>query len=79
MTSPNAPVGILLAAGSARRFGGDKLLALLPDGTPVGVASARTLVAVLPRTVAVVRSGDDALADALADAGATIVRCARAD
>ena len=32
------PTGILLAAGAARRFGGDKLLAPLQDGTPVGAA-----------------------------------------
>lgn len=36
-------VGILLAAGYSRRFGADKLLALLPDGTPVALASARAL------------------------------------
>ena len=36
-------VGILLAAGYSRRFGVDKLLALLPDGTPVALASARAL------------------------------------
>ena len=33
-------VGILLAAGSARRFGAHKLLQPLADGTPVGVAAA---------------------------------------
>ena len=73
------PSGILLAAGAGRRFGGAKLLAPLPDGTPVGVASCRALVAVLPRTVAVVRPGDDELAAALAGTGAAVVRCARAD
>lgn len=74
-----APAGILLAAGSARRFGSAKLLATLADGTPVGVASCRALVAALPRTLAVVRPGDDALASALAATGATIVYCPRAD
>lgn len=73
------PAGILLAAGSARRFGSAKLLAALPDGTPVGVTSCRSMVAALPRTIAVVRPGDDTLADALAAAGATVVRCPRAD
>ena len=33
-------VGILLAGGYSRRFGTDKLLALLPDGTPIAVAAA---------------------------------------
>ena len=36
-------VGILLAAGYSRRFGTDKLLTVLPDGTPVALASARAL------------------------------------
>lgn len=74
-----APAGILLAAGSARRFGGAKLVAALADGTPVGVASWRALAAALPRTLAVVRPGDEALAAALAAAGATVVACPRAD
>jgi molybdenum cofactor cytidylyltransferase len=75
----DAPAGILLAAGSARRFGGAKLLASLADGTPVGVASWRALAAALPRTLVVVRPGDAALASALAAAGAEVVPCARAD
>ena len=37
------PVGLLLAAGYSRRFGADKLLAPLADGTPVAVAAARVL------------------------------------
>ena len=47
--------GILLAAGAAKRFGGGKLLHALADGTPLGVASARHLLAVLPDVLAVVR------------------------
>lgn len=73
-----APAGILLGAGSARRFGGAKLLATLADGTPVGVAACRALIAALPRTVAVVRPGDDVLAAAFAREGATVVHCPRA-
>ena len=38
-------VGLLLAAGHGRRFGGDKLLQPLADGTPVAVAAARALKA----------------------------------
>jgi molybdenum cofactor cytidylyltransferase len=77
--------GILLAAGSGTRFGGAKLLAPLraaaqgvPAGTPVGVAACRHLVAALPDVVAVVRTGDDALAQRLRDAGARTTECARA-
>jgi molybdenum cofactor cytidylyltransferase len=73
--------GILLAAGSAKRFGDNKLLAPLADGGAsreddrVGVTACRHLLAAVPRVVAVVRPADDALADALAAAGAQVVRC----
>jgi molybdenum cofactor cytidylyltransferase len=60
-------VGILLAAGSASRFGGEKLLARLPDGTPIGVAALRHLAAAVDTVVAVVRSRDELLAAALAE------------
>jgi len=49
--------GILLAAGRSRRFGGNKLLYRLPDGTPIAVAAGRHLLSALPETTAVV---DDA-------------------
>lgn len=55
-------VGILLAAGRSRRFGSDKLLHPLSDGTPMALASARALRAVLPHTVAVISAGNEALA-----------------
>ena len=63
-------VGVLLAAGSATRFGGDKLLRPLPDGTPIGVAALKNLAAAVDTVVAVVRIGDEALATALAAHGA---------
>jgi molybdenum cofactor cytidylyltransferase len=68
-------VGILLAAGSATRFGGDKLLATLPDGAPIGVAALNHLGAAVDAVVAVVRPGDAALAAALAAAGARVTAC----
>ena len=71
-------VGILLAAGSASRFGGDKLLAPLPDGAPIGVAALKHLAAAVDTVVAVVRPRDELLAAALAAAGARITRCPRA-
>ena len=70
--------GILLAAGAGQRFGGGKLLHPLADGTPLGVAAARHLLAVLPDTIAVVRPGDDALAAALTAAGCEVTACADA-
>jgi molybdenum cofactor cytidylyltransferase len=69
---------ILLAAGAAKRFGGGKLLHPLADGTPLGVASARNLLAALPDVVAVVRPGDDELAHALEAAGCEVTVCAEA-
>ncbi len=54
--------GVLLAAGRSRRFGSDKLLHPLPDGTPMVLASAYALRAVLPHTVAVIRRDNEPLA-----------------
>ena len=71
-------VGILLAAGSATRFGGDKLLVPLPDGTPIGLAALENLAAAVDAVVAVVRLGDEALATVLAAHGARVTACPRA-
>lgn len=69
----SAPVGILLAAGAASRFGAPKLLQPLADGTPVGVAAARTLLGALPDSIAVVRPGDRALIEAFGELGLRVV------
>ncbi len=74
----DAVVGILLAAGSGRRFGGNKLLHPLPDGTPLVLASARRLCQALPRRLAVVADGDDEVARLLRAAGLSVVVNARA-
>jgi len=66
---------ILLAAGSGSRFGGKKLLAKLPDGTPIGVASWRNLAAAASNCIAVVRAGDTVLRDLLESEGAHVVEC----
>jgi molybdenum cofactor cytidylyltransferase len=71
--------GILLAAGSARRFGSDKLLHPLLTGVPIAVTAARNLKAVLPRCVAVVRPGADELAGLLRAEGFEVVVCPNAD
>jgi molybdenum cofactor cytidylyltransferase len=68
-------VGLLLAAGAATRFGGDKLVAPLPDGSSVGVAALRNLTGALDAVVAVVRPEDDRLATALAAEGARVTAC----
>jgi molybdenum cofactor cytidylyltransferase len=72
-------VAILLAAGSATRFGADKLLHPLPHGVPLAVQSARHLKSVFESDVfAVVRPDSTQLADLLQREGCEIVRCARA-
>ncbi len=79
-------VGILLAGGYGRRYaqaeGGDKLLARLPDGRPVAVASAQALRAAAgpgPDTIwAVVRPESTELAALLAAEGCRIVATERA-
>lgn len=72
-------VGILLAAGTASRFGADKLLHPLPDGTPLAVRSGCNLLAALPRTLAVTRSGQQRLPELLRAHGLQTVECAAAD
>ena len=77
------PVGILLAAGRGRRFdpsgAQNKLLQLLPGGDAVVVASARHLLAVTPRVIAVVSPQGAAVAQALRALGCEVTVCADAD
>ncbi|WP_440940164.1 nucleotidyltransferase family protein [Immundisolibacter sp.] len=70
-------VGILLAAGAGRRFGGDKLLAPL-HGRALVLHALAALHPAVDRVIAVVRPGAGALADALEQAGAQVVECPRA-
>ena len=72
-------VGVLLAAGSASRFGAAKLLHPLPDGVAVGVAAGRTLLQAVPNTIAVVRPGDRALIEAFSTIGLKVVENPLAD
>lgn len=68
-------VGLLLAAGSATRFGSDKLLHALPHGVAMAVQAARHLRTEVPRVVAVLRPGADETGRALAAEGCEIVFC----
>lgn len=65
-------VGILLAGGSASRFGGDKLLYPLDDGVPIGAHAARNLIAAELEVVAVVKHGDFPLYDMLEQEGCSV-------
>lgn len=71
--------GVLLAAGRGERFGGNKLLARLPDGTAMGVAAARHLISALPHSVAVLRPDDETLKRLLTAEGLRIVINPNAD
>lgn len=78
-------VGVLLAAGVGRRFGGDKLMLPLPGGmsgttgTPMAVAAAASLLPACDHVVAVLRPDHGALAAALAAAGCEVLPCPEAD
>ncbi|MEN8500416.1 MULTISPECIES: nucleotidyltransferase family protein [Paraburkholderia] len=77
MAYASLATGVLLAAGLGSRFDPDgmhnKLLARMRDGTPVAHEAAHRLLAVVPRVVAVVRPGSDALARLLNDARCEVV------
>lgn len=49
-----------MAAGSARRYGADKLQTTLRNGELVGFQSARNLIGALPESLVVIRSEADA-------------------
>jgi molybdenum cofactor cytidylyltransferase len=76
---PSHIVGILLAAGSSTRFGADKLLQRLPDGTAIAAASLWNLRAALSDVIAPVRPNADELARLLHAGGARVTVCERAD
>ena len=71
-------VGLLLAAGSATRFGSDKLSHPLPHGVPIAVQAARHLLAVVPRVLAVVKPGADELLAQLKNEGCEALICEHA-
>ncbi|RKT21093.1 molybdenum cofactor cytidylyltransferase [Paraburkholderia sp. RAU2J] len=77
MAYASLATGVLLAAGFGSRFDPDglhnKLLARMPDGTPVAHEAAHRLLHVVTRVLAVVRPGSDALARLLNDAGCDVV------
>ncbi|NSL54938.1 nucleotidyltransferase family protein [Uliginosibacterium aquaticum] len=75
----NKIVGLLLAAGSARRFGGNKLLQRLPDGELIIAASARTLAASTDRCIALIRPDQPQLRHTLANLGIECIEVMHAD
>jgi molybdenum cofactor cytidylyltransferase len=72
-------IGILLAAGSSRRFGSNKLSQILPNGEIVAVQACLNLLAGTDQVLAVVRPGSAALTAQLQASGAKTVICEQAD
>jgi molybdenum cofactor cytidylyltransferase len=72
-------VGILLAAGSASRFGSDKLLHPLRHGVPIAAQAARHLKNAGVRIVAAVRPNASELSALLQAEGCEVVVCEHAD
>ena len=71
-------VGLLLAAGSASRFGSDKLQHALPHGVSIAAQSARHLKSELARVVAAVRPSSEQLISSLKAEGCEVVVCENA-
>ena len=78
MAAQHRIAGVLLAAGSGTRFGGDKLVHPLADGVAIAAHAARNLLAARLEVVAVVRPGDFPLADLLEQEGCYVTVCADA-
>jgi molybdenum cofactor cytidylyltransferase len=71
-------VGLLLAAGSATRFGSDKLRHELPHGVSIAVQAARHLKLEIARVIAVVKPDAEELSSHLRSEGCEIVVCENA-
>jgi len=72
-------VAILLAAGSATRFGSDKLLHALPHHVPIAIQAARHLRVVFEQNVfAVIRPEAKELSDLFRKEGCKVVVCENA-
>lgn len=71
--------GILLAAGSSRRFGGDKLTQPLADGEWLAGKACQNLLSSVDRVLAVVRPGQWALQNRLQQIGAEVLVCPHAE
>jgi molybdenum cofactor cytidylyltransferase len=69
---------ILLAAGRGTRFGADKLLHTLEDGTPMALAAARNMKAAIPDVLAVVNGENPELMALLEKMGVGVSVCPNA-
>lgn len=67
--------GILLAAGTARRYGTNKLLIPMKNAVPMAIVAARNLLSAVDNMIVVVRSDADTLVDQLQREGLNTLRC----
>ena len=74
----NKVVGVLLAAGQGQRFGGDKCLAPLADGTPMALRAALNLQPAVDELLCVVRPEDRVLKKLFQEHGFATVDCKNA-
>lgn len=65
--------GIFLAAGSASRFGDQKLLCKLPDGAPMVISAAKVFKASIAHPIAIVNNLSSEVAVCLAQEGFGLV------
>lgn len=70
--------GILLAAGNSSRFGRNKLLYPLSDGTPIIIAAAQTLKSAVDHTLIVTRPESKELTNLLHQRGFQTINCPQA-
>lgn len=70
--------GILLAAGRSTRFGANKLVHPLPDGTPLALAALRNLRQGVDDVIVVVRPDDAELIRLIAREQAHVLACPEA-
>ena len=70
--------GIILAAGQSTRFGRDKLIARLSDNSTILSASARPMLEVIPKIIAVLAPGQTERQQYLDDLGIEILICSKA-
>lgn len=65
--------GVLLAAGSSKRFGTNKLLHKLPHQETILYASAKSLIAAIPNSVAVIQAKDTKVGSILINLGFKVI------
>ena len=76
-SEPRSVVGLLLAAGAGKRFGGTKLVDAKLNGQAIGLLAAETFKKILPLYV-VVRAGDEVTRRMFETAGFQVIVSQRA-